>query len=166
MSNYTKQQIAQKIAAYEIAIPMLTDIRKTVEAFKHYKSVDKRFTDALKKLDYNAYITKENGFTKLKVYKDSLGIHYEFNVDFSVHLYNESLIWQNIEDTLDLCDKRYPQYLADYKKKLVNYDTDLARLKVLYEEMKDLNEEIGFSLSDPMRTISRIIDMAEHNIQY
>lgn len=137
MEGITKKKLNEYIEEFRIKQIIEADIRKVVAEFKHYKQVNKRFTDRLKELGYHAYIIKEYS-TKLRVsgQRNSVGVE--------ICTYGEDLTWDKILAELDRCSHK--QQEEKYTKRLENHDREIAELKEILVYLKEKEKNIeGFS---------------------
>ncbi len=148
MDAIKKQKLVEYIEDFREKQLIEADIRKVVEEFKHYKQVNKRFTDRLEQMGYHAYIYKDYSH-KLRVsrqYKHTSadGEHWGKQFSIEIYVYGESLTWEKILTELDRC--AHKQQEEKYKRRLENHDKELAELKEILAYLKEKEKSIeGFS---------------------
>jgi hypothetical protein len=126
MTHMSKEYITDMIQEFTVKELIEKDVRKVVEEFKHYKLVNKKFTDRLKQLGYWAYITND--------YKKSLTVSYE-GKSLTLYKYGEKLTWKIILDDLDRCQIK--ENKEKYIENLRTFDSDLEELKKIHELIKN-----------------------------
>lgn len=132
----TKQELINQIKECQIKQEIEKDIKTVLDQFKHYKAVNKRFTDKLIELGYNAYLTKVNGFHRFSVYK----VVDNRQVSVELYVYNKDLTWDDIENHLNN-EKDREEFLTN---RLARYDEDFKQLKGLVEYMDKIPEGSNF----------------------
>lgn len=146
MDAITKSTLKEYIEEFKKKQLIEADIRKVVEEFKHYKQVNKKFTDRLKEMGYHAYLVKDHSY-KLSV-SPPLS-----NVNLSVYVYGEELTWDKILSELDRC--AHKQQEEKYTKRLEQFDADIAQLKEIHSYLVEKEKLVeGFSFY----RLNRILD--------
>lgn len=150
----TKQELIAEIKQCQIKQGIEKDIKTVLDQFKHYKAVNKRFTDKLIELGYNAYLTKVNGFHRFSVYK----VVDNRQVSVELYVYNKDLTWDDIQNHLGN-NKDREDFLTE---RLARYEEDFKQLKGLVEyidkipEGSNFKSEISRFLSDLKWEIEKI----------
>ncbi len=131
MEPVKKSEIRKDIYETEIQIEIEAVIRTMVDKFKHYKQVNKRFSDAFSEIEgYRAWIYNEHRHA-LHVVK-SVG---EFkSVTVQLYVYGESLTWDKILSDLDR---------HNFKGRLERYKANLDKLDSEIETLKEIRDYIG-----------------------
>ena len=128
MNNITKKELEEYIAEAQELQSIEVEVRKVIEEFKHYKQVNKRFTDRLKELGYHAYTQTSSYPQRICVSK---GQHV-----LQISAYNKPFTWDDMLDEFKKMDhagnERY------WTEKLNNYESDIQKLKDLQAYIKDL----------------------------
>ena len=140
MEAIKKAKLQEYINEFQVKQVIEADIRKVIEEFKHYKQVNKRFTDRLEKLGYHAYILKDYSH-KLRVSKHTGPYQ---NVSIEIYVYGEELTWSKILTELDRC--QHKQQEDKYTARLAAHDTEIAELENILAYLKQKEKLItGFS---------------------
>ena len=131
--NWTKNSIRKSIIENELGIKMANDILSTVEQFKKYVSVDKRFINKLNELGYFAYIQKDDYSTRIHCSTKNydLDIKAEFNIYKSQFMRKDKISWEDIK--LEVVRHAYEQRLQQSKD----------RLEVIDKEIKEFAEYLS-----------------------
>ena len=155
MDPVKKTELRKTIEEFEVKIEIEDMLRSMVEKFKHYKQVNKRFSEAIKENpDYHAWIMKDNRH-HLSVSKNT-GPYQRVTVD--LYVYGEELTWDKILKELDKCNFRGQQF--QYKQKLKCLDTDIETMKKILAYIEIEGCEVkNFSLYSLKSNI-------EHAIKY
>ena len=163
---HNKESIEKKIRFYRLALELESYIKETVNKFRRYKKVDKRFAfiNALnKREDCNAYIKKDNCSTKLVISLNNAEFrNYEDRVQFSVYVSHypslEPLNWDEINKALILYG--YQECLNNYLKMKEVYEQEFIKFTELYDLIKDLKFQC-FSLTDIKYKFEDMINYAK-----
>lgn len=131
--NWNKKEIQQDIKALEIAIKMEADIKAIIEQFKHYKVVNKRFTDKIEQWGYHAYICKDKHSTTFRVYKVGCQDR-DFRVYISHWMNKTDLTWERILQEFNRYD--YAGSLKAAKERLEVFDAEKRELEGLIKFIK------------------------------
>ncbi len=141
MDAITKTKLREYIEEFKQKQLIEADIRKAIEEFKHYKQVNKRFTDHLQTLGYHAYIVNDHS-NKLRVSKNGAKFGSQFAVE--VYVYGKILTWENI--LYDLDRHAFKQQEDKYTKTLEQFDHDIAQLKEIQAYLNEKEKLVeGFS---------------------
>lgn len=141
MDAITKTKLKEYIEEFKQKQLIEADIRTAIQEFKHYKQVNKKFTDHLKTLGYHAYIVKDHSH-KLRVSKNGANFGSQFAVE--VYVYGQDLTWDKILHELDRCAHKEQE--EKYTKRLEMFDHDIAQLKEIAAYLKEKEKIVeGFS---------------------
>lgn len=157
--SYSKGELRQHIENYRVGIELRELILATIEEFKHYKNIDKRFLDALRAKD--CWIVKPPDWARYYV-----EIQYERNgAKAEIRLYRFDDGYSGCPDGWEGMAERirkfynYEDWIADTEGKLVTFDDELARLK---EIRRQLAQEFNtFAVSSVMIKLDEVIFNAE-----
>lgn len=122
MNFISKKQLLEYIEEAKESQETEVLIRQVVEEFKHYKQVNKRFTDRLKELGLHAYIDGN----KLHVSKHRYTV--------TLYDYGKALSWDLILSELERMD--YKGMERKYQARLNNYDSDIEALDGIVKLLK------------------------------
>ncbi len=132
----TKEKLKKQIETFQQQQLIEADIRKVVAEMKHYKQVNKRFTDKLTELGYHAYMIKDYSH-KLRVSKT---IQPYEHVSIEIYVYGEELTWEKILKELDR--HAFKSREESYKEKLASVDSDIEQLKILHKFILDMKPSL------------------------
>lgn len=132
----TKQELIAEIKQCQIKQEIEKDIKTVLDQFKHYKTVNKRFTDKLNEMGYYSYLDKVNGKHRLGVIKTVDNC----NVPIEIYVWNQDLTWDEIERQLG----RYEKQEKSLQHNLACYDADLDSLKYLVSVIEQMPEGSNF----------------------
>ncbi len=122
MNFISKKQLLEYIEEAQECQDTEVLIRQVVEEFKHYKQVNKRFTDRLKELELRAWIYDN----KLHVSKHRYTVR--------LYEYGKALSWDLILSELERMD--YKGMERKYQARLNNYDSDIEALDGIVKLLK------------------------------
>jgi hypothetical protein len=119
----TKEKLQKQIETLQQQQIIEADIRKVVEEFKHYKQVNKRFTDRLKELGYHAWMIKD--------YSHKIGVSMQVkSYEIDLRVYGDEFTWDKILHELDR--ERFKEREQEYKEKLASVESDVEQLRKLH----------------------------------
>lgn len=124
MEPVKKTDLQREIVRLEVQIQIEQVIRDTIDKFKHYKQVNKRFTDAFEQVEgYRAWMVKDYSH-KIAVQKTIAPFK---TVTVELYVYGEEFSWATIIRELDRCN--FKGQLKQYQDKLETLDADIETLK-------------------------------------
>lgn len=127
---YSKKQLQEHIAEYELGIELRAIVLETIEQFKHYKRVDQRFLDALKAKGCRAYKQSSSwAFCKVQLERDGITVE--------MHISEHGNDWNKMRQSV-IFEYPYEKWIEQTKNSLERFDEELSKLKEIRKQVKEI----------------------------
>ena len=135
MEKITKEQLEKRLADNLEKQEIYEAVREAVGKFKHYKQVNKRFTEYLDSQGFRAWINRGT-WQELGVYKKQ----YDNRLAI-IGGYEKNLTWDDIIESIN--NHKVKEYEQVIRNQIATLDADKGKLKFLCDIIREYREGLN-----------------------
>lgn len=140
MQPYTRKRRESNIREYKGSVAFRDYVLQVIERFKHFKKIDKRFFDEVRKFNDWTSASRTAG-------RINFATRFEaFGETVYIRLYMDDRDYKGLSEwgalRAELLRPQWEKFIQDEERALLNYDKDLLELKGLHEYLGKMTGEV------------------------